>query len=89
MAKPNFWDKNKDKNKPKTATEKQQEKVEEQAVSKVAVLEDRSKLLVDVIVGQAKLLSTGKVRNVYELEKAARELTQVENELTKVQESSN
>jgi hypothetical protein len=39
------------------------------------------KTLTDKIVEQAKLLSIGKVRNVYELEKAARELTEVEKEL--------
>lgn len=44
---------------------------------------------VGIIVEQAKLLSVGKIRNVHELEMAARALTAAENEIVKVQASNN
>jgi hypothetical protein len=38
---------------------------------------------VNIIVENAKLLSTGKLRNTFFLEKAARELTRLEGEIQK------
>lgn len=38
---------------------------------------------VNIIVENAKLLSTGKLRNTFFLEKAARELTRLEDEIQK------
>ena len=60
------------------------------ATKKIVKTQDSSKMFKDEIdvvtkkiVEQAKLLSTGKVRSTYEIEKAARHLTQIELKINK------
>lgn len=57
--------------------------------SEIEVLHTECQRCVDTIIEQAKLLCTGKVRNVWELEKAARKLIESEDKIKNLQESNN